>query len=185
MLGNLAIEPFDKQKHDRTAFSSGVEQVDTFLHKKVGNLVKGDTARVFVAVAPDHHPGAILGFYSINAHSVHWQDLPKRYRRYAQPDGSIPGAFIGMVGVEQHSQGQGLGGILLADALKRAFLASQQIGTAVVLLDILDCGNPDAVARRQRLYEGYGFQSLDSDPLRMFMPMGTVAQQCAPQEGDT
>ena len=185
MLGNLAIEPFDKQKHDRTAFSSGVEQVDTFLHEKVGRQVKGETARVFTAVALDHSPEAILGFYSINAHSVHYEQLHSRYRRYAHADGSIPGAFIGMIGVDQSAQGQGIGGMLLTDALKRAFLASQQIGTAVVMLDILNCGNPDAVARRQRLYEGYGFKSLNSDPLRMFMPMKTVAALCGSQEDDT
>jgi ribosomal protein S18 acetylase RimI-like enzyme len=182
MLGNLAIEPLDTKKHDRAAFSSGVEQVDNFLHKRAGKLVKGETARVFVAIDTDHPPEVIRGFYSINAHSVHCGELPNRYRRYAQPDGSIPGAFIGMIGVDQSAQRQGIGGILLTDALKRAFLVSQQIGTAVVMLDILDCGNPEVVERRQRLYEGYGFESLDSDPLRMFMPMGTVAQLCAPGE---
>lgn len=174
MLEDLFIEPLDTKKHDRAALSSGVEQVDVFFHKKAGKLVKGETARVFVAV--DHSSGTILGFYSINAHSVHCGELPNRYRRYAQPDGSIPGAFIGMIGVDQSVQGQGVGGILLTDALERAFLVSQQIGTAVVMLDILDCGSPDLVARRQRLYEGYGFYSLESDPLRMFMPMGTVAK---------
>lgn len=185
MLENLVIEPLDTKTHDRVAFSSGVEQVDSFLQRRAGKLVKGETARVFVALDPHQSPGGILGFYSINAHSVHCGKLPNRYRRYAQPDGSIPSAFIGMIGVDQSAQRQGVGGILLTDALKRAFLVSQQIGTTVVMLDILDCGNPDAIARRQQLYEGYGFKSLDSDPLRMFMPMGTVARLCAPEEANT
>lgn len=176
MPDNVVIEPLDTDRHDRAAFSSGVEQVDNFLQKTAGKLVKGGTARVFVVVAPHQNPERILGFYSINAHSVDYEDLPNRYRRYALPGGSIPAAFIGMMGVTQAAQGQGIGHLLLVDALKGAYLASHRVGTAVVLLDILDCGNPEAVARRQRLYEGLGFQQLTSAPLRMFLPMGTVAQ---------
>lgn len=131
---------------------------------------------MFVVVNPHQNPKEILGFYSINAHSVDYGDLPNRYRRCALPGGSIPAAFIGMIGVTQAAQGQGIGSLLLADALKGAYFASQRVETAMVLLDILDCGNLEAVARRQRLYEGFGFQALASDPLRMFIPMGTVAQ---------
>lgn len=176
----MIIEPLDTDKHDRVAFSSGVEQVDNFLQKTAGKLLKGGTARVFVMVDPSENPSHILGFYSISAHSVNHGELSNRYRRYALPGGSIPAAFIGMMGVAQAAQGQGLGSLLLADALKGAYLASYRVGTAVALLDILDCGNPEAVARRQRLYEGFGFRALASNPLRMFIPISTVAQLQAP-----
>lgn len=175
MQETVSIEALDTDRHDRAAFSSGVGQVDNFLQKTAGKLLKGGTAKVFVVVAPHQNPNQILGFYSINAHSVGYGELPNRYRRYALPGGSIPAAFIGMMGVTQEAQGHGIGGLLLADALKGAYLASHRVGTAVVMLDVLDCGNPEAVDRRQRLYDGYGFQSLPSSPLRMFMPMATVA----------
>jgi len=176
MSGTVVIEPLDTDRHDRAVFSSGVEQVDNFLKKTAGKLLKGGTVRVFVIVNPNQSPEEILGFYSINAHSVDYGALPNRYRRYALPGGGIPAAFIGMMGVAQSVQRQGLGSLLLADALKGAYLASHRVGTAVVLLDILDCGNPDAIARRHRLYEGFGFQALVSNPLRMFIPMDTIAQ---------
>lgn len=176
MSSTIVIEPLDTDRHDRAAFSSGVAQVDNFLQKTAGKLLKGGTVRVFVVVDPHQNPEEILGFYSINAHSVDYGDLPSRYRRYALPGGSIPAAFIGMMGVAQTFQGRGIGSLLLADALKGAYLASHRVGTAVVLLDILDCGSAQAVARRQRLYEGFGFQALPSNPLRMYIPMGTVAQ---------
>lgn len=178
MTGTFVIEPLDTRKHDRMTFSSGVGAVDNFLQKTAGKLMKGGTARVFVAVDPADTCGRILGFYAINAHSIEYQGLPGRYRRYALPDGNIPAAFIGMIGVTEAAQGNGLGGLLLADALKGAQFASERVGTAVVLLDILDCGNPDAVTRRQRLYESYGFQSLPSCPLRMFLPVTTIARAC-------
>ena len=138
--------------------------------------MKGGTARVFVALNPDDNPKDILGFYSINAHTVNYSNLPNRYRRYSLPDGQIPAAFIGMMGVTAHAQGKGLGSLLLADALKGAYLASHRIGTAIILLDVLDCGTPEAVERRQRLYLAFGFQPLPSNPLRMFLPLATIGQ---------
>lgn len=175
MPGNIFIEPFDTNIHNRAAFSSGVEQVDNFLQKTASKLLKGGTARVFVAVAAHQSPEEILGFYAINAHCVDYGDLPGRYRRYALPGGSIPAAFIGMMGVDQAAQGQRIGSLLLADALKGAYFASHRVGTAMVLLDILDCGNADTVAKRQELYSWFGFQTLPSNPLRMFIPMGTIS----------
>jgi len=175
MPSAVVIEPLGKAKHDRAAFSSGVPQVDRYLKETASRLMKGGTAKVFVMVDPQRSE-KILGFYSINAHSVQSGDLPKRYQRFALSDGSIPAAFIGMIGVFQAAQGQGIGSRLLIDALNGAYLASLRVGTAMVLLDILDCGNPVNVARRQQLYTGFGFQPLPSDPLRMFIPMGTIAE---------
>ena len=176
MRSEIVIEPLGVNKHDRAAFGSGVEQVDNFLKKTAGKLMKGGTARIFVATSPNDNPEEILGFYSINAHSVDYGDLHNRYRRYALPDGKVPAAFIGMMGVTSSAQSQGLGGLLLADALKGAYIASYRVGTAMVLLDVLDCGNSADVARRQTLYNSFGFQCLPSHPLRMFLPVATIAQ---------
>ena len=63
---------------------------------------------------------------------------------------------------------------LLVDALRRIAGAAENLGLAVVMLDVLDCGNPERVARRKALYESYGFTSLPSNPLRMFLPLATV-----------
>lgn len=175
MSGSVSIEPLDADQHDRAAFSSGVEPVDNFLHKTAGKLMKGGTARVFVAADPEDAHQTILGFYSINAHSVEYKDLPGRYKRYSLPDGRIPAAFIGMMGVTKEAQGQGLGSLLLADSLKGAYSASHRVGTAIVVLDVLDCGDPSATCRRKQFYGEFGFRSLPSRPLRMFLPVSTIA----------
>lgn len=176
MPSTFVIEPLDKSKHDRAAFVSGVPQVDRFLKETAAKLMAGGTARVYVLVDLEQNPAEILGFYAINAHRIEVGVMPNRYKRYALSDGSIPAAFIGMMGVAQAVQGQGIGSCLLADALGRAHSASLQVGTAVVLLDVLDCGDIAAVTKRQRLYKGFGFQPLVSNPLRMFIPMTTIAQ---------
>ena len=61
------IEPFDPAKHDRAAFSCGVEQVDNYFRKTANKLAKAGHVRLFVMVAPD---GGLIGFYAINAHAV-------------------------------------------------------------------------------------------------------------------
>jgi hypothetical protein len=42
------------------------------------------------------------------------------------------------------------------------------------MLDVLDDGNAELVAKRKALYEGYGFSALPSHPLRLFLPVATV-----------
>lgn len=169
--GTFIIEPFDPNKHDRTAFSCGVEQVDNFFRKTANKLSKADNTRIYVMTSAD---GAVIGFYALNAHAVDYQDLPQKFARTRPSHGSIPAAFLSMIGVDQRYAGKGYGGDLLVDALFRIATAAQSIGIAVVILDVLDDGNVDLVARRKALYAKYGFQPLTSNPLRMFLPVATV-----------
>ena len=126
--------------------------------------------------------GRVIGFYALNAHAVHFADLPTKFARTRPSHGNIPAAYISMIGRDQKFRGGGYGGDLLVDALRRITVAADAIGVAEVMLDVLDCGDPDRVMRRKALYEGYGFQSLTSYPLRMFLPISTVRKLMA-EEG--
>lgn len=165
------VEPFDPETHDRTAFSCGIEQVDNFFKKTANKLSRADNLRVWVMTDPK---AALIGFYAVNAHSVDYQDLPPRYARTRPGHGQIPAAYISMIGVDQRFQGQGYGGDLLIDCLRRLAQASEALGVAVVMLDVLDCGDPKQVERRLALYRGYGFEPLPTNPLRLFLPMATI-----------
>ena len=178
--GKNTIELFDPDKHDRTAFSCGVEQVDNYFKKTANKLAKADNARVYVMTAPG---GAVVGFYALNAHAVGYSDLPAKYARTRPAHGSIPAAFLSMIGVDQRFAGQGFGGDLLVDALLRVAQAAEMAGIAVVVLDVLDDGNPELVERRAKLNAGYGFQPLPSNPRRMFLPMATVRKLTEDGEG--
>jgi len=165
------IEPFDPDKHDRTAFSCGLPQVDNFFKRTANKLAKADNLRVYVMLGAE---GELIGFYALNAHAVDFADLPAKYARTRPGHGSIPAAYISMIGVDERFQGRGFGGNLLIDGLRRIALAADAIGIAVVMLDVLDCGDPDRVTQRTSLYEGYGFIPLAANPLRMFLPIATV-----------
>ena len=165
------IEPLDPSKHDRGAFSCGIEQVDNYFRKTANKLAKSDNVRVHCMVGSSSQ---VIGFYAINAHSVHFSELPDRFARNRPSHGQIPAAYISMIGVDKQSQGQGFGGDLLVDCLKRIALAARAVGIRMILLNVLDCGDAELVERRRRLYMSYGFNSLPANALRMFLPVADV-----------
>lgn len=169
--GTFTIEPFDSEQHDRAAFSCGVERVDNFFKKTANKLSKSDNARIYVMTSEDR---MVIGFYALNAHVIDYEELPQKFARSRPPHGSIPAAFLSMIGVDQRHAGKGYGSDLLVDALIRIATAAEIIGIAVIILDVLDDGDTDLVARRKALYAKYGFQPLPSNPLRMFLPVATV-----------
>jgi GNAT superfamily N-acetyltransferase len=165
------IEPFDPEKHDRTAFSCGVEQVDNFFKKTANKLTKADNLRVFVMVDP---AGQVIGFYAMNAHKIDYTDLPAKYARNRPGHGAIPAVYISMIGVDVRFRGSGFGGDLLIDCLTRIARVAEDLGVAIVMLDVLDCGNPKLVEKRKQLYTGYGFAPLPSNDMRLFLSLATV-----------
>lgn len=167
----FTIEPFDPDRHDRSGFTCGVEQVDNYFKKTASKLNKADNVRLYVMISDS---GDIAGFYAINAHAVDYAELPKRYARTRPGHGSIPAAYISMIGRSTDYRGRGVGGDLLIDALRTIAQASEQIGLSIVMLDVLDCGDAERTENRKALYEAYGFQALESDPLRLYLPMATV-----------
>lgn len=165
------IEPLDVTRHDRAGFSCGVVQVDNFLQRTANKLSKADHLRVFVMT-----PGGatIAGFYAINSHAIDYRDLPAALTRNRPGHGSIPAAYISMIGRDRRFHGEGLGSDLLVDCLLRLVRLSETIGLAVVMLDILDCGDAVRTKRRGDLYRAFGFQPLPTQPMRMFLPIATA-----------
>jgi ribosomal protein S18 acetylase RimI-like enzyme len=165
------FKPLDPDRHNRANFSSGIDQVDNFFRRTANKLSRADNLRVFVLVSDR---GELIGFHAINAHSIDYAELPPRYARTRPGHGLIPAAFISMIGVDERFQGRGFGADLLFDALVRIDQAAETLGIAVILLDVLDCGDADLVARRKALYERYGFSSLGSQPLRLMLPIASA-----------
>lgn len=167
------IQPFDPKKHDRAAFSCGVEQVDNFLKRTAKKADKADVVRIWVVVDAKNH---IIGFYGINMHSVAVEKMPEKYKKKTLKHGLLPAAFIAMIGVEEGHQRKGLGKALVADALNRIAVASDQIAACVIMLDVLNDGDEGAIAQRKNYYENFGFIPLPNQQLRLFMPIETARQ---------
>ena len=168
----IIIEPFDPPKHDRAAFSCGTTHLDNFLNRTARKHQAGDLTRVWAAT--DRRQAAIPGFYALNAHSLEGDDLPAHLTRNAPRHGGIPAVYLSMIAVDHRCQGQGTGRIILADALKRAAIAADQIGLKAVILDVIEDGGAEITEKRRAVYVAMGFQPLPSRPVRMFISIETV-----------
>ncbi len=165
------IAPFDPKAQERAGFDCGVPQINNYLKLTANKATRADIIRAWVALDNNRR---ILGYYGINMHSVIADEMPEIFAKKAPRHGTLPTAFISMIGVDMSMQGQGMESALLADALNRIGRISNEIATCAVLLDVFDCGNPEAVARRKTYYEAFGFVALPDQPMRLFMPIQTV-----------
>jgi predicted GNAT family N-acyltransferase len=79
----------------------------------------------------------------------------------------IPVVLIGRLAVDQSVQGQGLGALLLVDALRRSMQISDQVGIRAVEVDALD-------DTARNFYSKFGFRPLLDDPRHLFLPMQEI-----------
>ncbi len=159
----LIFEPLSRQ-HDRTAFSCGIHELDDYLKHRAGQDVRRRIARVFVGIQDGSN--VVLGFYTLSALAVDVSALPERQARKL-PRHPVPAALIGRLAVDRSVQGQGLGRLLLADALQRTLGASDQIAIHAV---VVDAKNEAA----RRFYQANGFLALPEQPMRLFLPLSSV-----------
>lgn len=108
--------------------------------------------------------------------------MPAKFVRNRPSHGTIPAAYISMIGVDQHFAGHRYGGDLLIDALRRMSRAADTIRIVVVMLVVLNDDNEDLVAKLKSLFEEYGFAQLPSNSLRVYLPVGTMRR---PIEGES
>lgn len=158
----LRVLAFDAT-HERSTFSSGAAPLDRYLREQVTQDIRRRVAACFVALAEEQR---IVGYYTLATASVPLSDLPadiaRRLPRYA----AVPAIRMGRLAVDQAFKGQGLGGALLVNALRRA--ARSEIAAFALIVDAKD----DQAAA---FYRHYAFIELaDSSLMRLFLPLATV-----------
>ncbi len=166
------IEPLGRQ-HDRAAFSCGHPSLDRFLKEQALQQQHRKVSVTQVLVAADR--SVVLGYHTLSQGSVPVGTLPesvaKRLPRYPQ----LPVTLLGRLAIDigtrgQGPRGQGLGAMLLLDALAVAYTtAMTTVGAIAVVVDAID---DDAVA----FYRHYGFEPFPDTPDRLFLSMDTIAQ---------
>lgn len=160
------IEPLGGE-HDRTGFESGAEALDRYFKIQVSQDLKRRITACFVAVGGKNE---IAGYYTLTATSIALSDLPativKKLPRYPV----VPAALLGRLAVARSFQGRGLGGVLLADALKRSVRAEMGVFAMVV-------NAKDEAA--QRFYEHYGFALLPGEGRRLFLAIDAALRRLA------
>lgn len=171
----IKLEPLTGH-HKRSAFECGAAALDIWLKQTALQHQGKGISRTFVAVPADqmavqtctksgYHDvseSSILGYYALASAFVTFEQLPatlaKRYPR------QIPVTRLGRLAVRTDMQAQGLGELLLLDAIARARNAAQQVGSAGLFVDAKD----DKAAG---FYQKYGFQPSDDQSLTLYLAL--------------
>jgi len=156
------VEPLGDQ-HDRAAFSCGVEALDRYFHEQVSQDISRRTAAVFVLTRDG---ATVAGFYTLSSLSILGAELPAQLAKKLPSRSPIGVTLLGRMGVERGLKGQGLGELLLMDALKRAWRASREVASWAVVVD--------AKEGVREFYLKYDFVALVTQPNRLFLAMRSI-----------
>lgn len=146
------------REHPRRAFRSGQEQVDDWLATKA---LQHQEKHLSVTRSLLEERGAIAGYFTLATGQVDFSDLPAEIVRRL-PRRQLPVAILAWLGVHKAFQGQGLGRLLLAQALRECYEAGQTFAFIAVVLDCID----DAA---KAFYRQFDFQELPGYPYRLFL----------------
>ncbi len=155
-----------QRAHLRDDFDCGEAPLDAFLKQFARQNQDRGINKTYVALKVGHPTPRVFGYYTLLAHSLEASRLPPAMARHL-PRYPLPVIHLARLAVDRRVQGQGLGGVLLADALKKAALASDIVG--VFALEVL-AKTPEA----GRFYAKYGFVPIPEDPLHWVLPLATV-----------
>ena len=102
--------------HHRKSFDCGEPSLNTYLHRYARQNIKNRINKVFIA-SPVDSVESIVGYYTLSAGSMSTDDLPLIQKRRL-PNYPVPVALLGRLAVDKRYQGEHLGSVLLADAVR-------------------------------------------------------------------
>ena len=156
--------------HDRRSFKCGNDALDRYLIEQSTQDVRRNVTACFVACRGENP--RVVGFYTIAMGSVALGDFPAGISRKLPRYPTVPVARIGRLAVDLSCRGEGLGSVLLLNAIARA-LRSDIAAFAV----IVDAKDEIAAA----FYRHHGFSSLEGMPAAFFLPLGEAARRIGEQ----
>lgn len=148
MTERFRSRPFDPVLHDVTRFSCGEESLDAWLREQAVAATKRGTARTWVWLDAEDR---VVGYYALAAHKVTREQVPARIGRGGPQE--IPAVLLARLALSMHLRGQGLGAVLVTDALDRIVVATRTVAARLVVVDAL----AEPVAR---FYETLGFRRI-------------------------
>ncbi len=153
--------------HDRASFDCGVAALNEYLQRYARQNHESGGAKTFLAVSPKT-PTIVLGYYTISPGAIAFTKAPatltRNLGRY-----EVPVFRLGRLAVSLAVQGQGLGGDLLLAAGERALAVAQEVGGVGLAIDAKD-------ERAAAWYERFGALRLLDDPLKLVLPLETIAR---------
>lgn len=154
--------PLDS-KHEKKDFDCGKASLNQYIKTQAGQDVKKQASTCFILEGEDK---IVVGYYTLSAASISRGMVPEEAQKKMPRYNDLPVILLGRLALDQKHQGKGLGNILLADALKRAYHATSTIGCVAVVVDPLD-------QEAESYYARFGFIELPGSG-KMFLAMKTI-----------
>jgi predicted GNAT family N-acyltransferase len=146
--------------HNRANFSCEHGSLTDYLLKFAGQNERGDLAACYVTLPIGSDK--IAGYYTLSAHAVLCDELSTEQREGLPRYDRIPAFLVGRLARDLSMRGQGLGELLLIDAITR--LASAAAAGRMIVVDPID-------AKAAEFYVRYGFAPLGQATARLYLPM--------------
>ena len=163
----LKLEPLTKH-HDRDGFDCGSEPLNLFLRQTARQHAERGISRTFVLVEESAtEPKPILGFFTLSLCQVLSESLPKTAAKKLPRE--VAGIRLGRLAVSAARQRQGLGKILVAEALKTFDGVFRGAGGIGLFVDAKD-------QAAKCFYEQFGFVPRPSSDLELFLPVKTIQE---------
>lgn len=150
--------------HNRSGFSCGIQVLDSYIKERATQDIKRGICAVHVL---SENETEIIGFYTLAPHAIHISTLPIEIAKKYPSDLPLSCWLIGRLAVDVKYQKQGIGKILLMDALNKILKLSEQAGGYCIAVDAKD----ECV---KQFYMKYGFEPITTNPLRLFLPIKSI-----------
>jgi len=158
------------RRHDRRNFDCGSSELNDYLRRFARQNHESGGAKTFVAVPPGE-VARILGYYTISPGAIEFAKVPmtvsRRLARY-----EVPVFRLARLAVNLANHGGGLGGELLLAAGRRALSVAAEVGGVALAIDAKS-------ERAAQWYERFGAVRLLDDPLKLVLPLKTIADALA------
>ena len=157
--------------HDRDGFDCGSEPLNLFLKQTARQHAERGISRTFVLVdEAATPPKPIVGFFSLNICQIKAESLtPQEAKKLPR---EVAGVRLGRLAVAKANQRQGIGKTLLVAAMGKFIEIFNTAGGIGLFVDAKD-------QEANRYYEQFGFVSLPSNELELFLPVRTIHEALA------
>ncbi|AFY35014.1 GNAT family N-acetyltransferase [Calothrix sp. PCC 7507] len=159
------IELLGKQ-HNRDCFDCGNKALNQFLKQIARQHIQKGVSRTFVLVNTEQ-PEIVIGFFTLTLCEVRVDKFSaKFFKKYPS---KVPGVKLARLAVDKAYQRQGIGEVLMIEAMQRALIVAENAGGIGLFVDAKDEG-------AKTYYSRYGFVSLEDTSLELFLPLSVIEQ---------
>ena len=159
MIGAYQRPVLFTEEHDVSSFDCGIDALNSYLQNLALQNQRNHSARTFVSTRAG--TSEVVGFYSLSAASVDFEQTPERVRKGLARH-EVPLVLLARLAVDDTCKGQGLGASLLQDAFLRFLKAQKVIGARALLAHAKD-------ASAKAFYKKWGFVSTEGLPLHLYI----------------